>query len=166
MVGVTGGRLGHGGVAAAFGLAVAVAIFLVGHVSGAHLNPAVTVAMAAGRHVPAREVAPYWCAHVATDVRAQRSLAALAVGGTIALAALVMGPITGASMNPARSPAPAAVSADWADLWLYTAAPLAGALLGAALSAALRARPGPGPAGPDIIAGAAPAPLEKEDVLR
>ena len=49
---VAGEPLGHGGVAAAFGLVVAVMIFAVGHLSGAHLNPAVTLAFAAGRHFP------------------------------------------------------------------------------------------------------------------
>jgi glycerol uptake facilitator-like aquaporin len=49
----------HGGVAAAFGLVVAVMVFAVGHLSGAHLNPAVTPAFAAARHFPGQEAAPY-----------------------------------------------------------------------------------------------------------
>jgi len=192
--GVTGGVIGHGGVAAAFGLVVAIMIFAVGHLSGAHLNPAVTAGFAAGRHFPLREMGPYWAAQaagallaslglralfgagqglgathpdhvgqlgalvleagltavlmivilaVATDTRAAGSLAALAVGGTIALEALVLGPITGASMNPARSLAPALVAGDWADLWLYLAGPIGGALVGVGIYEALRGKPHP-----------------------
>lgn len=190
-----GGTLGVGGVAAAFGLAVGVMVLAVGHLSGAHLNPAVTLAFAAARHFPAREVAPYVAAQaagalaasacvlallgggglgvtrpglvgdggalaaeaaltavlmvvilaVATDTRAVGQLAALAIGGTIALEALVFGPVTGASMNPARSLAPALVSGDLAGLWIYLAGPVAGALAGAAAYEWLRgvARPAP-----------------------
>lgn len=73
-------------------------------------------------------------------------------------------------MNPARSLAPAAVSADWADLWLYIAAPLAGALVGTALYELLRGHRRASPAVPDAIAGPAPAggpaSLEREDLLR
>ncbi len=189
---VAGGPLGHGGVAAAFGLVVAAMIFAVGHLSGAHLNPAVTVAFLAARHFPAREAGPYVAAQVAgallasvalrglfglagglgatrpahvgtggavvieaaltavlvivilavaTDTRAVGSLAAVAVGGTVALGALVMGPVTGASMNPARSLAPALVSGDPAGLGVYLAGPLAGALVGAVAYAFLRDAP-------------------------
>jgi aquaporin NIP len=190
----TGGALGVGGVAAAFGLAVGVMVLAVGHLSGAHLNPAVTLAFAAARHFPAREVAPYVAAQaagaiaasacvlallgdagglgvtrpglvgdggalaaeaaltavlmivilaVATDTRAVGQLAALAIGGTIALEALVFGPVTGASMNPARSLAPALVSGDLAGLWIYLAGPVAGALAGAAAYQWLRDAPRP-----------------------
>lgn len=186
---VAGDPLGHGGVAASFGLVVAAMIFAVGHLSGAHLNPAVTLAFCAARHFPGREVGPYVAAQVggallasaalrglfglagglgathpahvgdggalvievvltavlmvvilavATDTRAVGSLAAVAIGGTIALEALVMGPITGASMNPARSLAPAVVAWDGAGLWIYLAGPVAGALAGAAAYAFLR----------------------------
>ncbi|MEW6581774.1 MAG: aquaporin [Actinomycetota bacterium] len=188
--GIAGGPIGHGGVAAAFGLVVAIMIFAVGHISGAHLNPAVTLAFAAARHFPARDVAPYVAAQcagaiaasfalagvlggdanlavthpahvgaggalaleagltavlmvvilaVATDDRAVGWLAAVAIGGTIALEALVMGPITGASMNPARSLGPALATPDGADLWIYLAGPPLGALAGAALYGWLRA---------------------------
>lgn len=192
--GVAGGPLGNGGVAAAFGLVVAVMIFAVGHLSGAHLNPAVTAGFALARHFPIRDVAPYWAAQiagallasaalralfgageglgathvahvgqagalvlelgltgvlmvvilaVATDARAAGSLAALAIGATIGLEALVFGPITGASMNPARSLAPALVGSDTAGLWLYLIGPTAGALVGALVYEVLRgaARP-------------------------
>jgi MIP family channel proteins len=201
-----GGPIGHGGIAAAFGLVVAAMIFALGHISGAHLNPAVTLAFAAGRHFPAREVGPYAAAQlagailaslglralfglehglgathpahvgqagalvlevgltlvlvvvilaVATDARAQGSLAALAIGATIALEALVLGPVTGASMNPARSLAPALAGRDGADLWLYLAGPVFGALAGAALYAWLRAGH-PAGRGPDSAAEVAP----------
>jgi MIP family channel proteins len=191
--GVSGGQLGHGGVAAAFGLAVAVMIFAVGHISGAHMNPAVTAGFAVGRHFPVAQVVPYWVAQlvgavlaslsvralfgtafglgvtqpahvgplaalvveggmtavlmivvlaVATDTRAAGSLAAIAVGGTIGLEALVMGPITGASMNPARSLAPAVVAGNLTDLWIYIIGPVAGALIGVAVYEALRGQDG------------------------
>jgi MIP family channel proteins len=183
------GAIGHLGIAAAFGLAVAVVIFAIGHLSGAHLNPAVTLAFAAARHFPAREAVPYCLAQVAgallassalgglfgtrsglgathpahvaaagalgvevgltavlmivilavaTDTRAAGSLAALAIGATIGLEALVMGPVSGASMNPARSLAPAVAASEWSDLWIYLAGPAAGALIGAAVYQYLR----------------------------
>jgi aquaporin NIP len=201
--GLTGGALGLGGVAAAFGLVVAVMVMALGHLSGAHLNPAVTIAFAAARHFPPREVGPYVAAQaagaiaaslslrglfgsgaqlgvtapafvgdgaalaieatltavlmmvilaVATDTRAAGQLAAVAIGATIALEALVMGPVTGASMNPARSLAPALAASEWGDLWIYLIGPTAGALAGAALYAFLRGAP-----------RAAPALIEQEE---
>lgn len=206
---LTGGSLGVGGVAAAFGLVVAVMIMGLGHLSGAHMNPAVTIAAAAGRHFPAGEVAPYAVAQiagalaasaalrmafgpgvslgvtapsfvtepsalvieavltavlmvvilaVATDTRAVGQLAAVAVGATIALEALVMGPVTGASMNPARSLAPAVVSGDLAGLWIYLAGPVAGALAGLALYEMLRGVPRSGTAPASAVA------IDQEDV--
>ncbi|MEA2335090.1 MAG: aquaporin [Solirubrobacteraceae bacterium] len=68
---------------------------------------------------------------VATDTRAAGAPAAIAIGATIALDALFGGPLTGASMNPARSFAPALVAGEWKDYWVYLAGPLAGAPLGA-----------------------------------
>ena len=67
---------------------------------------------------------------VATDTRAVGEAAAIAIGGTVGLDALFGGPITGASMNPARSLGPALVSGDLHALWLYLLAPLAGATVG------------------------------------
>jgi aquaporin NIP len=169
--------LGHLGVAISFGLVIMVMISALGHISGAHFNPAVTAGFALGRHFPLRLVLPYWTAQlggavtaalvlrgslgtggglgattpsgsagqaflweavltaflvlvilaVATDTRAQGQLAALAIGGTVGLDALFGGPVTGASMNPARSLAPAIAGGPSTGLWLYVAAPLAGA---------------------------------------
>jgi len=198
--GVSGGQLGHGGVAAAFGLVVAVMIFGIGHISGAHMNPAVTTGFAVGRHFPLAEVVPYWAAQcvgailasyslralfgtshglgvtqpayvsdfaalileagltavlmivilaVATDTRAAGSLAAIAIGGTIGLEALVLGPITGASMNPARSLGPALAASDFTNLWIYIVGPVAGALIGVAIYEGLRGAPHPSAAPPD-----------------
>ncbi len=208
---VAGNPLGHGGVAAAFGLVVAIMVFGLGHLSGAHINPAVTVAFAAARHFPPREAVPYVIAQltgavlaslalrglfglagdlgvtqpdhvgllgalvleagltavlmivilaVATDTRAVGSMAAIAIGATIALEALVMGPITGASMNPARSLAPALVSGNLTDLWIYLVGPVAGALAGAAIYAFLR--------GTHMTVGVAPpaALIQQEEPAR
>jgi aquaporin NIP len=74
---VAGGPIGHGGVAAAFGLVVAVMVFAIGHLSGAHLNPAVTIAFCAARHFPPREVAPYAGAQVTGAIPASAALAGL-----------------------------------------------------------------------------------------
>ena len=68
---------------------------------------------------------------VATDTRAVGEAAAIAIGGTVGLDAMFGGPISGASMNPARSLGPALVSGELHALWLYIAAPLLGAALGA-----------------------------------
>ena len=172
------GTVGPAGVAAAFGLAIMTMIYALGHVSGAHFNPAVTAAFAVGRHFPLARVLPYWAAQVAgaiagaallratlgdvplgvthpagsdiqslvwealltfflmlvivavaTDTRAVGQGAAIAIGGTVALGALVGGRISGASMNPARSIGPAIVSGDLADLWIYLVAPPIGAIV-------------------------------------
>lgn len=175
------GALGHVGVALTFALVVVVMVAATGHLSGAHLNPAVTLAFAATRHFPWRETPAYLAAQVigaiggavtlqvlfgpaanlgatapsgaalqsllievlltaalmfviiavATDARAVGQLAALAIGFTVGANALWAGPISGASMNPARSLGPALVSSMWQDQWLYVVGPIAGALLGA-----------------------------------
>lgn len=75
---------------------------------------------------------------VATDTRAVGQLAALAIGATVALDALFGGPISGASMNPARSLGPALVSGVWMYQWLYLLAPLLGTSLGAILYQVIR----------------------------
>jgi MIP family channel proteins len=168
-------------VAIAFGLAVMIGIYAMGHVSGAHFNPAVTLAFAVSGHLPPRRVLPYWSAQlagaflaaaflrlslgaqadlgvtqpsgsvvqavawevlltamlmlvitaVATDARAVGQAAAIAIGATVALGALVGGPISGASMNPARSLGPALVSWELANITIYLVAPLVGAAIAA-----------------------------------
>jgi MIP family channel proteins len=173
-------QLGDVGVAISFGLAIMFGIYAVGHISGAHFNPAVTFAFALTRHFPWPRTVAYWGAQVAgallaaallraslgniadtgatlpsgsqgqsflwelvlsgflmfvilavaTDTRAVGEAAALAVGGTVLLDAMFGGPISGASMNPARSLAPALVSGNLHALWIYLLAPVLGAALG------------------------------------
>lgn len=185
---ITGGVVSHVGIGLTFGLIVMVMIYAFGHVSGAHLNPAVTLAFAAGRHFPWPLVPRYWAAQlaggitaslvlralfgdvaslgatlpfgsalqsfgleivltlllmvvitsVATDTRAVGQAAAIAIGGAIGLEALFAGPISGASMNPARSLAPALVSWTWQDQWLYVAGPAIGAVIGVVIYNGIR----------------------------
>jgi MIP family channel proteins len=174
--------LGVVGIGIVFGLIIMVMIYATGHLSGAHINPAVTVAFTLTRHFPARDAVAYVAAQiagavlgavvllavwpdqpaqlgatvpsvgvgsalvyevvltaflmfvimaVATDTRAVGAAAAIAIGGTVGLDAIFGGPVTGASMNPARSFAPALVSGTWTDFWIYLVGPLAGAALGA-----------------------------------
>jgi len=75
---------------------------------------------------------------VATDTHAVGQLAAVAIGATVALEALFGGPISGASMNPARSLAPALIAGEWLHQWVYLVAPPIGASLGAALYQMIR----------------------------
>ena len=179
---VHGGTLGAVGVSLVFGLVIMAMVYATGHLSGAHLNPAVTLAFTLTRHFPGREAVAYIAAQllgamtaavlllavwpstpadlgttlpsvgigsaavyevvltaflmfvimaVATDTRAVGAGAAIAIGGTVGLDALFGGPVTGASMNPARSIGPAIASGNLHDLWLYIAAPIVGAALGA-----------------------------------
>jgi MIP family channel proteins len=188
MVEAKTGALGHVGVAITFGLVIMAMIYAVGHISGAHLNPAVSLAFALNRHFPWTKLLGYWAAQlagafaaaallraslgniahvgatlpsgserqsflwevvltfflmfvimaVATDTRAVGEAAAIAIGATVGLDAMFGGPISGASMNPARSIGPAFVSGDLHALWVYIAAPLVGAALGAAIYGFLR----------------------------
>jgi glycerol uptake facilitator-like aquaporin len=144
-------QLGHVGVAISFGLVIMFGIYAVGHIGGAHFNAAVTFVLRGSlgniAHVGAtfpsvsQEQAFLWelvmsaflmfvILAVATDTRAVGEAAAIAIGGTIALDAMFGGPITGASMNPIRSLAPALVSGDLHASWVYLTAPVLGASLG------------------------------------
>ena len=184
------GALGATGVAAVFGLIVMVMIYATGHLSGAHINPAVTVAFTLTRHFPVRDAVAYVVAQltgatagallllaawsekpaalgatvpsidtgsallyeivltallmfvivaVATDTRAVGAAAAIAIGGTVALDALFSGPLTGASMNPARSFGPALAAGEWSDFWIYLLGPVTGAALGGGAYQLIRA---------------------------
>lgn len=173
--------LSHLGIALTFGLVIAVMIAATGHLSGAHLNPAVTLAFAFIRKFSWREVPLYICSQllgailgastlralfgvssnlgitlprgdpmqslvleflmtaglmfvitaVATDNRVPAPLAAIAIGASVALGALWGGPISGASMNPARSFGPALLSGSWSQQWIYWLGPGIGAVAGA-----------------------------------
>jgi glycerol uptake facilitator-like aquaporin len=68
---------------------------------------------------------------VATDTRAVGAAAAIAIGGAVGLDAIFGGPVTGASMNPARSLGPALAASEWHDFWIYVVGPPVGASLGA-----------------------------------
>jgi aquaporin Z len=191
---VSHGSVGRGAAVTAPGLAVMSIILFMGAVSGAHLNPVVSIAFAARGDFPWRRVPGYVVVQLlgatlavlfldalfgkvgmlgATVPRsgigdghavvielaltaglvstilgtASRSqnvgpLSAVAVGGYIVLAGLWSGPITGASMNPARSFGPALVLGDFAHFWVYAVGPLAGALLAVAIAFVLRGRGG------------------------
>lgn len=177
------GQITHVGVGLVFGLIITVMIYAFGHISGAHFNPAVTLAFVLTRHFPLRRLWIYWSAQfvgatlaafflrillgdvahlgttlptgnggawqsftletlltfflmmvimaMATDTRAVGQAAALAIGATVALEALFAGPLSGASMNPARSLGPALASFTWTAQWVYLTAPFLGAVVGA-----------------------------------
>jgi MIP family channel proteins len=181
MVDAQTSALTHVGVALTFGLIIMVMIAAVGHISGAHFNPAVTLAFALIRRLSWRAVPVYVAAQlagailgamtllglfgpvaglgatipvgnpfqalgleilltavlmfvitaVATDGRAAGNLAAIAIGATVTLDALWGGPISGASMNPARSFGPALLAGAWQAHWVYWVGPMVGAALGA-----------------------------------
>lgn len=176
---VSGGAITHVGVALTFGLIVLAMIYAVGEISGAHLNPAVTLGFWLAGRFKGAEVLPYLISQVTGAVAASVTLkflfrthatlgstlpsdtatqsfvleliltfllmfvilnvstgakekgitAGIAVGAVIALEAMFAGKISGASMNPARSLAPAIVSGTLEHLWIYLMAPVAGAAL-------------------------------------
>ncbi|OEL34433.1 Aquaporin NIP1-3 [Dichanthelium oligosanthes] len=178
----TGGTVTFPGICIVWGLAVMVMVYSVGHISGAHLNPAVSIAFATCGRFPWRQVPAYAAAQlmgataasltlrllfgsarehffgtvpagsdvqslviefiisfnlmfvvsgVATDNRAIGELAGLAVGATVLLNVLFAGPISGASMNPARTLGPAIVVGRYAGIWVYFAGPILGTVAGA-----------------------------------
>lgn len=176
----SGGAVTHVGIALTFGLIVLAMIYTLGDISGAHINPAVTLGFWFSRRLAGRSVLPYIASQctgalvasgtlrllfpqnallgttqpagpqsqsfllellltallmfvilgVSTGAKEKGITAGIVVGAVIALEAMFAGPICGASMNPARSLAPALVSKHLANLWIYIAAPVLGALLG------------------------------------
>jgi MIP family channel proteins len=177
---ISNGAVTHLGISIVFGAVVTALIYSLGHISGAHFNPAVTLAFWSGGFFRRSLVLPYILAQVlgaitassllrislgmvgnlgatlprngdwlqaliletvltfilmlvifgsGLDRRAPIGFAGIAIGLTVALEAACMGPITGASMNPARSIAPALVGGNWQHQWIYWIAPIAGAQL-------------------------------------
>lgn len=154
-----------------FGLVVTAVIYTLGHISGAHINPAVTLAFAAARHFPAKQIAPYCVSQFSGAFLAIAALSLILPPGesfgatvpapaitlaqafawevfitfilmfvvmgvatdtrAVGLLALLSGPVTGCSMNPARSFAPALFQGTLEVYWIYLFAPVLGAVLGA-----------------------------------
>src|SRR5687768_13859786 len=190
---VSQGAISHVGIALTFGLVVLAMIYTFGDVSGAHLNPAVTIGFWAARRFPGHEVWRYALSqgagafaasgvlrflfpkhvtlgatlpaggamqsfvleviltfllmlvilNVSTGAKEKGITAGIAVGAVIALEAMFAGPICGASMNPARSLAPAVVSGNTQHLWIYLAATVLGALAACPISCLLKSEPIP-----------------------
>lgn len=175
----TKGEVSHAGIAMTFGFIVMVMIYTLGNISGAHLNPAVTIAFTLAKKFRINQVSPYIISqlagailasvvlkylfptnetlgatlpagtqlqsfilefiltfflmfviiNVATGSKEQGIVAGLAIGSTVLLEAMFAGPISGASMNPARSIAPAIISGHTEYLWIYIVATITGAAL-------------------------------------
>jgi aquaporin Z len=171
------GAVTHVGIAITFGFIVMAMIYTLGDISGAHMNPAVTIAFTIAKRFRLKQVLPYLISqltgaflasltlrflfptnetlgatlpagsamqsfvleflltfflmlviiNVATGSKEQGMFAGLAIGSTVLLEAMFAGPVCGASMNPARSIAPAIISGHTEHLWIYIAAPIAGA---------------------------------------
>ncbi|KAJ0086870.1 hypothetical protein Patl1_08531 [Pistacia atlantica] len=180
------------GIALVWGLVLMAMIYTLGHVSGAHFNPAVTIAFAASRKLSWKQVPLYVLSQVlgatlasltlrvlftdqdnihatttqytdatsdleaitwefiitfilmfticgvATDHRASKDFAGVAIGVTLLFNVMIAGPITGASMNPARSLGPAVASGVYKNLWVYIVAPIIGAMAAALVYSLLR----------------------------
>jgi aquaporin Z len=176
---VSGGAITHLGIALSFGLIVLAVIYTYGDVSGAHINPAVTIAFWAAKRFPGKHVLPYIAAQCIGAIAASAALklmfpdhptlgatlpsgsvmqsfvlelilswwlmtvilavahgakekgvvAGIVIGAVVMVEALFAGPICGASMNPARSLAPALLSQNMEDLWIYLTAPVLGMVL-------------------------------------
>lgn len=177
---ITEGIIPHLGICFVFGAIVTAIIYTTGHISGAHINPAVTLAFWSSQVFPRNKVLPYilgqfsggilaslllriifgnianmgatlpssenWLQSLTIEIiltfilmfvvlgsgldrRAPTGFAPIAVGLAVTAEAAVMGPITGASMNPVRSLAPALISHLWQDQWLYVVGPIIGAQL-------------------------------------
>lgn len=185
---------GHLGIALAFGLVVTLIVASAGHLSGAHVNPAVTIGLWSVRRFRGVEVVPYVAAQcvgavlasllcvwllgpvgnlgatspnlplpqsfviemgftgvlgfvimgAATDPRTPPAIGPFAIGATIFAGALVTGPLTGGSFNPARSLGPALVSGEWTAHWLYWLAPTTGMVAAMRLYDAIRGSRGTG----------------------
>ena len=171
------GAVTHVGIAITFGFIVMAMIYALGDISGAHMNPAVTIAFTIAKRFQLKQVLPYLISqligatlasltlhflfpanetlgatfpagtemqsfvleflltfflmlviiNVATGSKEQGMFAGLAIGSTVLLEAMFAGPICGASMNPARSIAPAIISGHTEHLWIYIVATIAGA---------------------------------------
>jgi aquaporin Z len=175
----SGGQIGALGIAVTFGAIVMAIIYSIGEKSGAHINPAVTIAFWVSGRFPLKGVLPYVAAQtvgallasltlvvffpdsntlgetlpsipptkafgfeliltfllmfviiqVSTGSKEVGTLAGIAIGAVVLLEATFAGPITGASMNPARSIAPALISGNLQHLWIYVAGPVLGACM-------------------------------------
>lgn len=175
----TNGAVTHVGIAITFGFIVMSMIYALGSISGAHINPAVSIAFTIARRFPLKELLPYITSqlagallasivlkllfpdneklgttipagsamqsfvlellltfflmlviiNVATGRKEQGMFAGLAIGSVVLLEAMFAGPVSGASMNPARSLGPAIVSLHLKEVWIYVTAPIAGAAL-------------------------------------
>lgn len=173
-----GEAIGHIGIAITFGLIVATMIYAFGPVSGAHLNPAVSLALSLARRFEFAQLLPYIIAQTAGALTASsvlqlmfpasetlgatlpagsaftsfileflltsilmlvimlvavynldfRQQAGMIIGAVVLLEAMFAGPISGASMNPARSLAPALIGGQTQSLWVYLIAPPLGAM--------------------------------------